>query len=248
MILIIIVNVIPCLDAYSVNSREFMENIIKKLKYIRIESKQRRIQNIDHRRNFIFIHIPKNAGTAIYEALGMSRSHHYSSRSYKKILGNAKYDQMIKIAFHRNPWDRFLSLYNYARMDVSYYHNNINPKDSLYGAHEDYELLKRATLEDCADLLVEGRLKHSKICNHWYPQAEWLKDTNGVYIEPDFLGCFEDINSDFEKLKKLLGITTNLARRNISKKSYYRDLMTDKVRKIVAKYYEEDVEIFKYQY
>src|SRR3954451_16494371 len=76
---------------------------------------------INHERQFIFVHIPKTAGTAVSEALGEPRDrkhpslemiirdglgHHPVKKLFRrKIIG------YFKFAFVRNPWDRAVSLY-----------------------------------------------------------------------------------------------------------------------------------------
>src|SRR5690606_29215530 len=80
----------------------------------------------------------------------------------------------------RNPYERFLSLYNYARMEISYYHNNINPKATPYGRHLDYDLLKNASLKECAKYLEDGKLQHDRAWNHWFPQYTWLYNESGT--------------------------------------------------------------------
>ncbi len=148
----------------------------------------------------------------------------------------------------RNPWDHFVSLYNYARMDISHHHNNINPEKSAYGIHEDYEILKDASINECAHLLDEGALKHSYPNTQWNPQSEWLKDNTGKLVEMYFLGRVESINENLSKLKDLVNSIEPLPHINRSQKVDYRDILDQETKELITTYYAEDIENFKYSY
>jgi hypothetical protein len=123
----------------------------------------------------IFIHIPKNAGTSIARFLGLKVTSHLTLAELAETTF-FKHNQNTPIfAIVRHPLTRFLSLYNYARMDISYYHNNIEPEKGLYGAHADYIRLRHSSIDEAIDLLVEGKLTHSRRWNHWQPQVRWIQ-------------------------------------------------------------------------
>ena len=110
------------------------------------------IPNISYSSKFIFIHVPKNAGTSIHKSVGLDKSIHVTLKQYIKLLGKEQYESMFSFAFVRNPFSRFISLYNYARMDESYYHSAIKPEEAIYGKHMDCDSLKNASIEDAAHL------------------------------------------------------------------------------------------------
>ncbi|MCB0397046.1 MAG: sulfotransferase family 2 domain-containing protein [Flavobacteriales bacterium] len=199
--------------------------------------------------NFIFIHIPKNAGTSVYRALGMEVSRHYTAEEYKKMIGDKQYKEMFSFGFVRNPWERFLSLYHYARMDESYYHSAINPEKAKYGKHMDYDLLKKASLRDCARFLLEGKLKHNPPHVQWQPQVTWTHDANGENLVK-FIGRVENLQEDFNRITQQIGRPAPvLAKTNAStSKTSYRDAFDEETRQIVTEFYRHDVEIFQYQF
>ena len=205
------------------------------------------ISNFNPSKNALFIHIPKNAGTSVCTALGIKKCHHYFLSDYEKQIGTKKLGRITTIAFTRNPWDRFISLYNYARMQISHYHNNIEPQKGIYGAHPDYEILKNSTPRECARLLVEGKL-HLPNWNIWLPQSTWLKDSFGNLKKPTFLGRFENLNTDFEEIRSILDLETTIPHINQSKKSCYRECFDSETREIVSSYYQEDIERFNYKF
>ncbi|CDF80641.1 sulfotransferase [Formosa agariphila KMM 3901] len=209
------------------------------------------IPNISIDKNLIFIHIPKNAGTSIYNSLGLKDSKHRTAKEYIKILGQEKYDSMFSLAFVRNPFSRFISLYNYARMEVSYYHNNISPDKAIYGNHMDYELLKTKSIEEAAILLKEGKLIHNPPHIQWNPQNFWLKDENDK-INVKYLGRLEDLEFNMRNISQITGLKNSSIVKRINASSEnkldYKKLITNSTREILEDVYKEDLEIFNYQF
>ena len=209
--------------------------------------KKRLPENINLEQRFIFVHIPKTAGTSIYHALGMNISHHKTLSHYKNILDRDIFAQLTKFAFVRHPLDRFLSLYNFARSDVSDFHNNINPDESLFGRHKDYALLKDASPLDCARYLVEGKLIHNAPDTIWLPQKRWLQTDCGMN-DIDVIGRFENLQIDFAKIRNQLGIiqlsASSLATLHQSDKTSVK--IADEVIDIVKDYYREDYDSLGY--
>lgn len=206
------------------------------------------IDNINQKSKFIFIHIPKNAGTSVFNSLEMQISYHYTCAEYKQILGN-KYSKYFKFCFVRNPFERFISLYNYARMEESYYHSSIDPEKAKYGKHQDYDLLKKATLEEAVDLLLNNKLVHDNFWNHWKPQADWVEDEQGNFIA-DYIGRVEDIRVDFQNICRILhlGSAKALPFLNTSQanKKDYRNLINTATRQKLENYYKRDLDLFGY--
>lgn len=66
------------------------------------------------RRGVLFIHVPKNAGTSIATALYGRTLTHQSMRYYQDVVPDLARD-LPSFAILRNPVERFLSAYSYAR-------------------------------------------------------------------------------------------------------------------------------------
>jgi hypothetical protein len=165
------------------------------------------------------------------------------------MLGRLSYLRRFSFAFVRNPWDRFLSLYRYARLEESRYHSAIDPESAPYGKHQDYDLLCDASVEDCARFLVEGRLRHDDFINHWRPQSDWLTGDDGTVLV-DFVGRVESIDTSFQTIARRLDLDTDtLPMTNRSSDADgYRSAFTDVARDIVAEHYQEDIERFGYSF
>lgn len=206
--------------------------------------------NANEKGRYLFIHIPKNAGTSIAKSLNLEHSSHATIIQAKEQLGWWKYRNYFKFAFVRNPWDRFLSLYNYARLEESLHHSSINPDAAPYGKHLDYDLLKHASLQECAQYLLDGKLRHDETWLHWLPQSYWLLSKKGK-IGVDFVGRYEHLDNDFSIISKRLGKKIELSKVNSSKaflSQSYRDYYDRKTASIVADFYKQDIELFKYQF
>lgn len=201
-------------------------------------------------KGILFIHIPKTAGSSISNALGFKNSAHSTIEEARNSLGWIDFHLNFKFAFVRNPWDRFLSLYRYARMPESRYHSAINTEKAPFGKHSDYDLLKDASLEECANYLIEGKLKHDSGWNHWQPQINWLQTKKGK-IPLNFIGRYETLNADFKKIQKKLRITKNLNHINASSKEKtpnYRDYYNQNTKEIINSFYKADINHFKYNF
>ncbi|MBW2937729.1 sulfotransferase family protein [Aureisphaera sp. CAU 1614] len=207
--------------------------------------------NISFAHNFIFIHVPKNAGTSIGQSLSITTTRHYTVKEYVSMLGKEAYAAMFSFAFVRNPFDRFISLYNYARMEESYYHSAIHPEKAIYGKHLDYDILKNASIEEAANFLVEGKLVHNPPHNQWQPQVTWLKDSMGK-INVTYLARFEDIDLHTRNIHNILSMpfSESLPKINTSPalEKDYGKLINSNAKKIIEKYYEEDLNTFNYQF
>lgn len=224
-----------------------MLNLFNKKKQIKFFNSD----NISYSKNFIFIHVPKNAGTSVSKGLGLDLSKHNTVKEYINVLGDKAYDSMLTLAFVRNPFSRFVSLYNYARMQESYYHSAINPEKALHGKHMDYDILKNVSIDEAARLLKKGKLIHNPPHTHWNSQCFWLKDNNNN-LNVKYLGRFEDIEFHLRNLTQLLDLKTinNLSKMNQSsqKKMEYKHLINLDTRIILEDYYKEDLETFNYDF
>ena len=70
---------------------------------------------VDHKRKLIFVHIPKNAGTSIEKHCEMDDTGHKNWKYYySKYV--TEWNEYTSFAVIRDPIDRFISCYRYARM------------------------------------------------------------------------------------------------------------------------------------
>jgi len=90
-------------------------------------------------------------------------------------------------------------------------------------------------------------LHNSKGLSQANPQTNWLIDENGK-IPIDFIGKFENLESDFQKLTKILGINAELPHLTRTDHKNYRYYYNEMTKKIVEKIYSKDISIFDYKF
>lgn len=87
-----------------------------------------------------FLHLAKNGGTSIY-----------LHNPEIEFVGHEKIDDCPSdkkiFCFWRCPKERLISSYEYAKMPVSYWHNNNNPALAKCGSHPDYDLCNRRSFK-----------------------------------------------------------------------------------------------------
>lgn len=207
--------------------------------------------NISFEKEFVFVHVPKNAGTTVYKNVGIIKSQHYTVSEYIEMIGMENYSHLFSFAFVRNPFSRFISLYNYARMKESYYHSSINPEKALYGKHLDFDLLENATVDQAAEFLIEGKLVHNPPHVQWSPQVNWLKDKTGK-LNVKYLGRVEDLDFHMRNIYELIGLHYKQKISHLNASSdhpdNYKQLIGARTRDILEEYYKEDLENFNYEF
>ena len=182
----------------------------------------------DHK--LLFIHIPKNAGTSITSSLGMVHEGHHPIEFYKNNLPEI-WKTFYKFCIVRNPLDRLVSCYEYAKMETSYHHSVSG--SSRYGKHLDYDLLKEKSFDECVELLGSGILRHQG----WSPQSDWVM-RDGQFELDEFIKC-EELGNSFRgfNLKSL----NSSSRKNLEE--YYTN---DATLNLAKSFYSEDFKNFNY--
>lgn len=189
---------------------------------------------ISDEKKLIFVHIPKNAGTSLEKQLNMRATGHKSWQIYKSSYPQ-EWNSYMSFAIIRNPIDRLVSNYEYAKMEKSYWHSTDGK--SIYGKHPDYELCTKHSFKEIVDLLMNKPMlfKHEG----WKPQYTWICDNN-LNIKVQHVIKYEELN---DRLKQL-NICNDLQVLNTSKRkessSYYDEDLIQKVRSI----YEIDFRLF----
>ena len=180
--------------------------------------------NIKH--NLIFIRVPRTASTSIGNVSFIGNGSHTRAINIRNVVrrnlrGCPLYKEMFKFGFVRNPWDRLLSGYSYKK-------DNINKEDF--------------------NNFVEG-INGNKLHHVFYLVPQWMylcDDHKRLLV--DFVGRYENLQEDWEKVCKKLGMYEDLEQHNMGKQLLYKEYYTDESREKVAELYREDIEIFGYKY
>lgn len=206
---------------------------------------------IDPQHRFIFLWIPKVAGMSISQALkihfgqtylslentptqwnthikGVTFYHsHVPALVEKGHLPAAWVDQAFKFAFVRNPWDRMVSLYHWLQWG------------KVMNFHQFIQAVATGNYDRPGATNLRGFYQANRL-------IDWLRP-NGIWL-PQFIGRFENLQEDWKIVMKILGCKCRLKHRNTSKHTHYRDYYDATTRALVAKHFEEDIDLFKYTF
>ena len=203
----------------------------------------------------IFVHIPKNAGTAIEEYFGNSSfriqpSKHDDIHEIKKRFLNI-YSSHRKFTIIRNPYDRMISWYFYLKRAMGieqtrgdhrwssgeHFPSNFLEwiKDPLKNYYTLWKLSDiRNSLHTDIEFIGNGRKNGVPLLSQQYL---WLDDTVRVLK-------YENLN---EELNKFFGKKINIPTRNNTERKDYLHYYDEESLNIVYNRYKEDFEIFNYK-
>ncbi len=200
---------------------------------------------ISYSHKFIFIHIPKTAGTSISTALrpyGLTGEGHYTLQEFQDAtsITDDQLNTFYKFATVRNPWDLIVSHYFYCKMKNSYWHSEVNQ-------HPDYKLANNIKFKEFVRLLVNDKLNTSITRRQ---QSHWLDK------RLDFLIRFETLKEDFAKVCNEIGWTGTrywgsdviLNNLNPSKHNHYSTYYDDESRDWVATCFSKDIKRLGYEF
>jgi hypothetical protein len=186
----------------------------------------------------IFVHIPKCAGVAVKRALfGNLSGGHTKLSMYCRVFEPELFLTYFKFTFVRNPWDRLVSAYHFLRgggygdADKKWFEREL-------GIYRDFDDFVRNWLR------AENIHKHIHFC----PQIEFLQDENNSGIKVDYIGLYENIESDFTYVAKRLGADRGLEKGNTSSHKSYKDYYCEATREIVGEVYLQDINRFGYDF
>lgn len=215
----------------------------------------------------IFIHIPKNGGmtirrnpdlrnkvflatpnnhisvaytTELTETMNKYGEHHgYEHARWRDLRVDLR-QQHKAFAFVRNPWDRVVSRFLFAKKVIEI------EEDSDHYGETDYADV--SSLE----AFLEERHKWANVpffwhraTRGWYNQFDYVSDDSGK-VRCDILR-FENYNDD---IKSYLWTLSNPQPRNVTGllKGKYQDLYTDKTIQIVADWYKQDIDYWGFDF
>lgn len=202
----------------------------------------------------VFVHIPKTAGQSIYSVfedncihVPNDRTSNSNYHSTLKDIENFTEIENYKIfTVVRNPWSRTASWYFFRKkiLRLSIKRSNSNKSvDKI-----DFNNLKDPVKE--YELMSDFNLwLHRYICEPWDftwfsladPQSHWLESKNSV----DQIFKFESLSADFKA-----AFDIDLPKKNQSSASsiLWRDMYSKKGKKLIEKYYQEDIDRFNYTF
>jgi hypothetical protein len=201
---------------------------------------------------FIFVHIPKCAGTSIEEAFipivtGHKRMQSLSEEQrskfwlpgrkglqHRKIRGYEQHFRLshyFKFAFVRNPWDRAISQIDYLRTKA---------KATIFSNRDFKERLKAYCTTK------KNIWGHDlNVC-----QLDYLKDNSGK-VKIDFVGRFESLEKDFKEVCSIIGIEPILNLPHIfnsKRTTHYSEYYDEESAEWIQRRFEMDIDAFGYSF
>lgn len=211
-------------------------------------------KHIDNK-SLCFIHIPKTAGTSVQR---------WMKKTYKLLQKRTHApvnDPVIreldipKFTIVRNPYDRAVSFYTYREFDLKkkllhnpksttleielmFHKKGFNRWAERY-FHKPWEESKRVDLYNPTEVM--GLVPK-------YTQSTWVVHKNVLSV--DIVLKMENLNEDFQKIQDIAGVSYGLGHRRASRhsKKGYQAYYDAPTKKLIEKYYGEDLDRFEYTY
>ena len=193
-----------------------------------------------YRLNCIFIHIPKAAGTSINKALYGRTLGHYSGAEIKKKFPGL-YKKAFTFSVTRNPWDRVLSAYRFARVGRT---DSMGVRDPNQYRIPEFETFERFV----CDWLPKQNIEELDFI--FRPQSMFVCDGMGR-VMVDHLGQVEAIGETVKILSERLGRKVVISNENSTGtllKSYCASYNRPEMVEIVRSVYRQDVDFFGYEF
>ena len=205
---------------------------------------------ISRKKKFIFIHIYKNAGTSITNALipiAASKlqlklmrlikflnlrcydlqpySGHIKASELVKLMGKENFKSYFSFAIVRNPFDLQVSLYLYILMMTNHYQHEIIKNLGSFDAYIKWRCDENNEL-----------------------QRDFVYSEDGELLV-DFIGKYEDLENDFKIICDRIGVTLILPRLNVSdNRKEYQQYYTEESIELVRHAFEADFSLFGYDF
>lgn len=210
---------------------------------------ERMYLSLSHR--FLFVHVPKAAGTSISRALKevtlprnrnplqrvishapivQDPEHVYlrqhDTAAWARVkLGAARFNSLRRYAVIRNPYDMAVSYYRFYQKEPRL--------QFLPGrAHSEFPGF------------VAGMMRYGRK----YEQCHWIEDQDHRLLVPGLL-FFERLNEDFQAFTEEVGLSdVSLGVENVSGRGDYRAYYDDEVREMVETVFARDLRRFGYDF
>lgn len=203
---------------------------------------------ISDRYRFLFVHIPKSAGTSCAAALRAGLpwwerpqfqtrrgSKHRTLTEGLEIISRPRSlpfasppQTYLTFAFVRNPWDRIVSVFHYLQ----------KTRGAAGGIPESFQAFVRC---------IEQRDPAVESLRSMRSQCSYLTDRQGN-LAVDIVGRFESLAEDFDAIVRRIGLKTRLPHVNASRHEPYTSYYDDWSREVIAERFADDILEFGYRY
>lgn len=216
---------------------------------------------INHTYKFVYLHIPKTGGMSIGSTLNYLTGVDERYEGFKIHHDDLTQDILenyFVFTFVRNPWDRLYSQYKFrnfihTQYSFDYFANN----------HSDV-FHTQFNVENIENIPKRLDMTNMKVRSDWYAEFVHLPSQyqyiHGRYNDGldklpyiNYIGRFENLQSDFNKVCKLLGLSkAKLPYKNEANpfaiKRNYREVYNSDTIETVKRTFIDDVKYFNYEF
>tara|TARA_Y100000004_G_C8956302_1_gene431039 strand:+ start:3109 stop:3723 length:615 start_codon:yes stop_codon:yes gene_type:complete len=192
---------------------------------------------INHEKKLIFIHIPKNAGTSIIKSMGVENFYMDKTIEQYKEHYQDYWNDYIKFTSIRDPIDRFISAYKFARMDQSGWFSATGEEG--LEKHHHYDLCNSMNINEYTSYIY----KNPKEFDRWIIPQTFIISNENKEIEIDYYVRYENLLEDLKKI----GIE-NIEKLNTSRIEDDKVIqLTRKSKNMLYEIYDIDYQNFSYK-
>lgn len=187
----------------------------------------------------VFFHVPRTAGTSISSALYGMPVNHFPIAEMTPLIPPAL-DALPRFAIVRIPWDRAVSAWSFARMEIS-----SDRRVAVRNAWR-YRIPQFRTFEHFVhDWLARQDLR--RVDGMFRQQASFLVDADGS-LPLDHIGRFENLPATESWLRAHSPAMRTIPHLNAAPREPYRAHYTPASRDAIARIYGRDIALFGYDY
>lgn len=213
---------------------------------------------VNHQYKFVFIHIPKTAGTsmgtALYKACGVEGVYGGLDIHHDDLTEEILRDYFV-FTVVRNPWDRMYSQYKYRKF------LHILPFEKAVYNLDDYFTVHYSKIPT-RPVIPVNKISRAHMFDefvHLPSQLEFLKGKYNDAINKvpyiDYYARFENLDEDWKVICEKIGIEhVPFPHKNKSRDEQtafhtdYRSVYSKETEEFIRKKYIDDVEVFKYEF
>jgi hypothetical protein len=197
---------------------------------------------ISHEFRCIFVHIQKTGGSSIRRALNMVQhdaDKHRLAAELRPKYRSEEWNSYFKFAFVRNPWDRLVSWWEMIQQNAA-------ARKPMNG-FQFYVLSRATTFEEFVLRCGEDYHDHDGSKCIFRNQVDYIHGDGDIFV--DFVGRFETLHEDFERVRsRLAAPTAALPHLNRSTHRHYSSYYTESLRELVSDRYARDIAAFGYRF